>query len=318
MWDETNKPVWLRWHDVGLLNLDKKYEEALQKGKELLEKFPQESDKSAWASLAESYKGLGLDHEAEAALQEGIRRNPQSPVYCLLIGSLLARKSTGNSDLRQAAILNWKNAMHFARIEEPLNSAYDYLKDEIDVLSRMPLEKPYPPVDQKVTEILLQLQSCGLFERMKIDDLGRELAEIHPSIVRPDKEGKVNVADLISAEKRRYLLIDWRFSVEDVLKEVSSQAHESELKFSNVTDTLRWLGYRTISFSLNGHPAKKTVSGASGLFGLVNSCLRKKGYSRLYFQAYRWTLEDCSHFLLLSEPEMKKLRALKLLPISKI
>jgi tetratricopeptide (TPR) repeat protein len=318
MWDESNKPIWLRWHDVGLLNLEKKYEEALRKGKELLEKFPQEQDKSAWATLADSYKGLGLEKEAEAALQEGIRRHPQSPIYCLLIGNSLARKSTGNSELRQAAILNWKNAMHFARIEEPLNSAYDYLKDEIDVLTQMPLDRAYPSVDAKVTEILQQLQSCGLFDGKTIDDLGRELAEIHPSIVRPDKEGKVNVADLISAEKRRYLLIDWRFSVEEVLKEVSSQAHETRLEFSNITDTLRWLGYRTISFSLNGHQAKKTVSGASGLFGLVNSCLRKKGCSRLYFQAYRWTLEDCSHFLLLSEAEMKKLRAAKLIPISRI
>src|SRR4030095_548524 len=182
--------------------MEKKYEEALRKGKELLEKYPEEH-KTAWATLAESYKGLGLDQEAESSLQEGIRRHPQSPIYCLLIGSLLARKSTGKSDLRQAAVLHWKNAMHFARIEEPLNSAYDYLKDEIDVLSRMPLDEAYPPVDGKVTGILLQLQSCGLFGGKTIGDLGKELADFHPSIVRPDKEGKVNAADLTSCGRSR-------------------------------------------------------------------------------------------------------------------
>jgi tetratricopeptide (TPR) repeat protein len=267
MWDETNKPLWLRWHDVGLLNLEKKYEEALRKGKELLEKFPNEH-KTAWATLAESYAGMGLVQERDAALQEGIRRYPQSPIYCLLIGSSLARKSAGNSEIRQAAILNWKNAMHFRRIEEPLDSAYDYLNEEIDVLSRMPLEGAYPPVDRKVTEILRQLQSCGLYEGLAIGQLEKELGDRHPAIVRPGKAGKINVADLISADSRRYLEIDWRFSAEEVLQEVSAQAHDPAVAISEVSDAMRWLGYRRISFRLNDFQVHRTVGGAAGLIGL--------------------------------------------------
>src|SRR5581483_6113927 len=212
MWDETNKPLWLRWDEVGQLNRQKKFEDALRKGKELLEKYPTDKHRSAWGTLAESYRGLGLTQEAEAALQEGLRRYPQSPHYCQRIGTLLAQKSAGNPEFRQAAIVHWKNAMHFARIEDPLNSAFDDLKDEIEILSRMPPDEPYPPIDKRVPEILSQLQSCGLFEGRDIHQLARELGEIHPSIVRPDKDGKLTIADFLSTEERRYLLVDCRFT----------------------------------------------------------------------------------------------------------
>jgi tetratricopeptide (TPR) repeat protein len=318
MWDETNKPVWLRWHDVTLLNMEKKYEEALRAGKELLERFPQERVEGVWAALAQSYQGLKRVQEAESALAEGARRYPGSAVYAFMTGDLFARTSAGNPQRRQAAILNWKNALQIQATAEMPVSTYDFLKEEIEALSTLSVEREYPPVHPRVVGVLEQMQACGLFEGRTPLEVATELAAIAPWIVRPSKDGSINIADLLHAESNRYLFVDWRFSAEEVLKEATSQAHEPAIQVTDVSDTYRWLGYRTVSFKLHGSDVRKTVGGATGLIYLLNSRLRKLGQKRMYWQAWKWTFESCCHFLLMSDEEMRKLRSLKLLPLSRL